>query len=77
MVDTAASGSDATVLNREERKFAKNPPASIFYNYKVVQNSLWNLIEAIKHFIKFSKNSGGLHLACKCSTKIGVAIEKV
>ena len=74
---TAAWRASGATVATGEKGNSRKPPASIFYNYQVVQNSLWNLIEAIKHFIKFSKNSCGLHLACKCSTKIGVAIEKV
>ena len=67
------AGPVATV-EEEDDAFAKTSPGTIFLFTKGSISSLVNLIEALNHFYKFCKNSGGLSISTRSSTKIGVAI---
>ena len=70
-VDTAASGSDATVLNREDATIADNPLEVLNGLQFGPAAGFNNLIKASIHFYIFCKNSHGLHLNYNWSTKIG------
>ena len=56
----------------EETEFTENPLASKILIAKRSPSNFSDLIGAFRHFLKFHKNSGGLPITPRGSTKIGV-----